>query len=218
MITNIYLSIYFIIILITYYLNKENINLFFLKLLIITFITNDLLRIVTTDLNKNLFIFIFKDIILIILFIIYVISFLKKKKIQFLNKNFIFFLFILILTIILSYNLSFSYNNIAKLISGFYDLFLYPFLILLTTILLQKISDLNKLERELSLVRSRGYARDNEELELGVRCIAAGIYDDQGKLLAGLTISAPADRLDEAWLPKLQSTAEGISQALGYKA
>ena len=147
MITNIYLSIYFIIILITYYLNKENINLFFLKLLIITFITNDLLRIVTTDLNKNLFIFIFKDIILIILFIIYVISFLKKKKIQFLNKNFIFFLFILILTIILSYNLSFSYNNIAKLISGFYDLFLYPFLILLTTILLQKISDINKLEK-----------------------------------------------------------------------
>jgi len=81
MITNIYLSIYFIIILITYYLNKENINLFFLKLLIITFLTNDLLRIVTTDLNKNLFIFIFKDIILITLFIIYIIFFFKKKKI-----------------------------------------------------------------------------------------------------------------------------------------
>jgi DNA-binding IclR family transcriptional regulator len=74
------------------------------------------------------------------------------------------------------------------------------------------------LERELSKVRQYGIARDNEELELGVRCIAAGIYDDQGKLLAGLSISAPADRLDEAWLQKLQATAEGISQALGYKA
>ena len=73
------------------------------------------------------------------------------------------------------------------------------------------------LERELSKVRQYGIARDNEELELGVRCIAAGIYDDQGKLLAGLSISAPADRLDEAWLPKLQSTAEEISHALGYK-
>jgi DNA-binding IclR family transcriptional regulator len=73
------------------------------------------------------------------------------------------------------------------------------------------------LERELSKVRQYGIARDNEELELGVRCIAAGIYDDQGKLLAGLSISAPADRLDEAWLTKLQSTAEAISQALGYK-
>jgi DNA-binding IclR family transcriptional regulator len=66
-------------------------------------------------------------------------------------------------------------------------------------------------------VRQYGIARDNEELELGVRCIAAGIYDDQGKLLAGLSISAPADRLDEAWLQKLQDTAEGISRALGYK-
>lgn len=80
------------------------------------------------------------------------------------------------------------------------------------------ITQLPVLERELSKVRQYGIARDNEELELGVRCIAAGIYDDQGKLLAGLSISAPADRLDEAWLPKLQAAAEGISHALGYKA
>jgi DNA-binding IclR family transcriptional regulator len=79
------------------------------------------------------------------------------------------------------------------------------------------ITQLPILERELSKVRQYGIARDNEELELGVRCIAAGIYDDQGKLLAGLSISAPADRLDEAWLTKLQSTADAISQALGYK-
>jgi DNA-binding IclR family transcriptional regulator len=49
-----------------------------------------------------------------------------------------------------------------------------------------------------------------------VRCIAAGIYDDQGKLLAGLSISAPADRLDEGWLPKLQATALEISNTLGF--
>jgi DNA-binding IclR family transcriptional regulator len=72
------------------------------------------------------------------------------------------------------------------------------------------------LERELSRVRQSGIARDNEELELGVRCIAAGIYDDQGKLLAGLSISAPADRLDEEWLPKLQAAAQGISASLGH--
>jgi DNA-binding IclR family transcriptional regulator len=57
---------------------------------------------------------------------------------------------------------------------------------------------------------------DNEELELGVRCMAAGIYDDQGKLIAGLSISSPADRLDEAWLPKLEKTAKHISELLGY--
>ena len=79
------------------------------------------------------------------------------------------------------------------------------------------ITQLPVLERELSKVRQYGIARDNEELELGVRCIAAGIYDDQGKLLAGLSISAPADRMDEEWLPKLQATADNISHALGHK-
>jgi DNA-binding IclR family transcriptional regulator len=61
-------------------------------------------------------------------------------------------------------------------------------------------------------------ARDNEELELGVRCMAAGIYDDQNSLVAGLSISAPADRLDESWLSKLQATAGEISAALGHRS
>jgi DNA-binding IclR family transcriptional regulator len=78
------------------------------------------------------------------------------------------------------------------------------------------ITDLGKLERELSLVKSRGYSRDNEELELGVRCMAAGIYDDSGKLIAGLSISAPADRLQEEWLEDLVITARQISATLGY--
>ena len=78
------------------------------------------------------------------------------------------------------------------------------------------ITDLAKLERDLSLVRARGYARDNEELELGVRCMAAGIRDDGGKLIAGLSISAPADRLQEEWLDDLVNTANQISAVLGY--
>ncbi|MES2978701.1 MAG: IclR family transcriptional regulator [Pseudomonadota bacterium] len=79
------------------------------------------------------------------------------------------------------------------------------------------ITQLAVLERELAKARQYGLARDNEELELGVRCMAAGIYDDQSKLIAGLSISAPADRLDESWLPKLQATAHEISAALGYR-
>ena len=78
------------------------------------------------------------------------------------------------------------------------------------------ITDLAKLERELNLVRGRGYARDNEELELGVRCMAAGIRDDSGKLVAGLSIFAPADRLQEEWLDDLITTANQISATLGY--
>ena len=80
------------------------------------------------------------------------------------------------------------------------------------------ITQLPQLERELVKTRHAGVAYDNEELELGVRCMAAGIHDDQGNLIAGLSISAPADRLDDDWLPKLQQTARQISAALGYSA
>ena len=79
------------------------------------------------------------------------------------------------------------------------------------------LTQLPSLERELAKCRQYGVARDNEELELGVRCMAAGIYDDQSRLVAGLSISAPSDRLSDDWLPRLQATAQEISAALGYR-
>ena len=79
------------------------------------------------------------------------------------------------------------------------------------------ITDIDRLERDLALVRRHGYARDNEELELGVRCIAAGIHDDTGKLMAGLSLSAPADRLRDEWIPLLRRAALQISEALGFE-
>ena len=79
------------------------------------------------------------------------------------------------------------------------------------------ITQLPVLERELSKVRQYGVAHDDEELELGVHCMAAGIHDDQGKLVAGLSISAPTGRLDKEWLPKLQAVANEISRMLGYQ-
>ena len=80
------------------------------------------------------------------------------------------------------------------------------------------LTQLPALERELNKVRIEAYASDNEELELGVKCMASGIYDDQGKLVAGLSISAPAGRLDESWQSKLKATAQEISESLGYRA
>jgi IclR family transcriptional regulator, carbohydrate utilization repressor len=79
------------------------------------------------------------------------------------------------------------------------------------------ITDVARLERELSQVRSSGIARDDEELELGVRCVAAGIFDDQARLIAGLSISAPADRLEEGWVERVRATALQISGALGHR-
>lgn len=80
------------------------------------------------------------------------------------------------------------------------------------------ITDVVRLERELARVRTNGTARDDEELEIGVRCIAAGIFDDQGRLLAGLSVSAPADRIEESWLERVKGTAARISATLGYRA
>ncbi|MBC7203848.1 MAG: IclR family transcriptional regulator, partial [Pusillimonas sp.] len=79
------------------------------------------------------------------------------------------------------------------------------------------ITDAELLEHELAGIRRSGYARDNEELELGVRCIAAGIYDDAGNLQAGLSISAPAERMHDDWIAALVETAGRISEALGYE-
>ena len=79
------------------------------------------------------------------------------------------------------------------------------------------LTDLPALERELAKVQQHGVARDDEELELGVRCMAAGIYDDPNKLVAGLSISAPADRLEEAWVERLKSVAAQISATLGHR-
>ena len=78
------------------------------------------------------------------------------------------------------------------------------------------ITQIDALERELARVRQTGQAADNEELELGVRCMAAGVHDDQGKLVAGLSISAPSARMDDSWLPKLKVTAQQISETLGH--
>jgi DNA-binding IclR family transcriptional regulator len=74
------------------------------------------------------------------------------------------------------------------------------------------LTEVSKLERELSMVRTRGYARDNEELEVGVRCIAAGIRDDSGRLVAGLSVSAPAERMQDDWIadPQLDPAIEAM--------
>jgi len=79
------------------------------------------------------------------------------------------------------------------------------------------LTSLERLESELMQVRRLGLARDNEELELGVRCIAAGIHDDAGKLVAGLSISAPTERMQDAWIALLVQTTREISEALGYE-
>ncbi len=69
---------------------------------------------------------------------------------------------------------------------------------------------------ELAKIRKTGYAFDREEAEKGVACIGAGIRDAEGRLIAGLSISAPVDRHDKNWPQEIKHTADQISRALGY--
>lgn len=72
------------------------------------------------------------------------------------------------------------------------------------------------LERELCKVRRTGIAFDNEEIEPGLRCIAAPVHDDTGTLVAGLSVSAPVERHGPEWPELVRQTAAVISAALGH--
>lgn len=78
------------------------------------------------------------------------------------------------------------------------------------------LTSLTALEKDLDRVRRHGVAFDNEEAELGLKCIAAPIRDDEGCLVAGLSVSAPSERHDPDWLTLIRSAADDISHALGY--
>ena len=78
------------------------------------------------------------------------------------------------------------------------------------------LTSLGALEKELDRVRRQGYALDHEEAELGVRCIGAGIRDDDGTLVAGLSVSAPAERMKASWSHLVKETAEKISRSIGW--
>lgn len=78
------------------------------------------------------------------------------------------------------------------------------------------ITSLAALRRELERVRIEGVAFDNEEIEPGLRCIGAPVHDDAGHVVAGLTVSAPAERHKPAWAALVRQTADAISATLGY--
>jgi len=79
------------------------------------------------------------------------------------------------------------------------------------------ITALPQLERELDRIQRQGWATDNEEAEIGVRCVAAAVRDDAGSLIAALSISSPADRMKPTWGPLVKESAERIARAIGHR-
>ena len=80
----------------------------------------------------------------------------------------------------------------------------------------RSLTELSALEKELDKIRRHDLAYDNEEAELGLRCIASPIRNDEGIIVAGLSISAPTDRHNPEWVRLIKNTADEISRALGY--
>jgi DNA-binding IclR family transcriptional regulator len=76
-----------------------------------------------------------------------------------------------------------------------------------------------RLRKELSCIRERGYATDEGEHEPNVRCVAAPIRNSASRVFAGISVSGPASRMTDARLAKLTplviSHAEMISVRLG---
>jgi DNA-binding IclR family transcriptional regulator len=78
------------------------------------------------------------------------------------------------------------------------------------------------LKEHLKLVRTQGYAVDDEENERGIRCVAAPIFNEAGKAVAAVSISGPAFRItrkviQESLKKEVMETAFKISQRLGFK-
>lgn len=57
------------------------------------------------------------------------------------------------------------------------------------------LTDHGALREDLQLTRRRGYSIDGEEKNLGMRCIAAPIFDIHGEAIAGISVSGPTSRV-----------------------
>jgi DNA-binding IclR family transcriptional regulator len=57
------------------------------------------------------------------------------------------------------------------------------------------ITSPKRLLKELGVTRQRGYALDEEEHEMGVRCVAAPIRNHQGHVIAAISVAGPTDRM-----------------------
>lgn len=84
------------------------------------------------------------------------------------------------------------------------------------------ITDAENLKAHLKAVRSRGFAIDDEENEEGIRCVGAPIFNQQGQVIAAISISGPTIRIPNKLLQnslkrKIIETASAISREFGYQ-
>jgi DNA-binding IclR family transcriptional regulator len=84
------------------------------------------------------------------------------------------------------------------------------------------ITNKKLLFEHLRQIREKGYSIDDEENEVGIRCVAAPIRNAMGEAIAAISISGPAIRItkqaiEETLKVLVMETAREISEKLGYK-
>ncbi|NWG15814.1 MAG: IclR family transcriptional regulator [Chloroflexi bacterium] len=84
------------------------------------------------------------------------------------------------------------------------------------------ITDLDELMNELQAIRQCGYAFDRGEHEPDVRCVAAPVFDSAGRVVAAISISGPANRMEpletnQERIHTILSAAGKISARLGFR-
>lgn len=77
--------------------------------------------------------------------------------------------------------------------------------------------DLDSLRKDIEKVRERGYALDDEEFDLGVRCIAAPVFDYREKVIGSIGISGPVTRMTPGAMTHFADIVLKVSQALSDK-
>jgi IclR family pca regulon transcriptional regulator len=86
----------------------------------------------------------------------------------------------------------------------------------------QSITDLDALRSEVDAVRNQGYALVDQELEVGIRSVAAPLRDRRGRTLAAINVGTHAARvtlkeLRSVILPELINTARSIESQLAKR-
>lgn len=64
--------------------------------------------------------------------------------------------------------------------------------------------------RELALIRTRGYAIDDEEQAIGLRCVAGNIYDENGDAVGAVSVSGPTVRITNDRIPEISAAVMDI--------
>lgn len=83
------------------------------------------------------------------------------------------------------------------------------------------ITDKQEFISALKNIREKGYAYDNEEYSIGLKCVAAPIFNHEGKAIYGISVSGPAVRMTEEKIKDsiklIKAAAKKISNKIGYK-